>query len=334
MAKNTIIDIDATVNTDGFDISGGTTKRTLTISGSNITIFGTGTADMTFPTSSATVAGIDIVQTFSKPQFVSSSLSVVGAFNGDTVSLETTRSMGIVHIHKNTTLKLQPAVWIDGAGRTGPDTDEREGFGLYLSYNQPGNRQFVFGDTESGLGVRFIGPYIDGYDIIGDSRLTLQLGASLNGVSMAGPIWAKESMYLTGSLHMNDTNEAIGKIMGCVSITGQAHWVVREFSRGGTIVNASGVTTGNYIVWRAPYACTVIRVLGWRTGGTAATINARRNGVNNHLAAAVSVTPVDTWVDGGAIQNSDYAIGNYLEIMVVTNTGGTQIGIQVDFTRP
>jgi hypothetical protein len=103
------------------------------------------------------------------------------------------------------------------------------------------------------------------------------------------------------------------------------------FSRGATVLNPA---VQNTIVWRAPFACTVTNVRGYRVGGTGATINARRNGVSNHLAAAVSLAAADTWVDGGAVANTAYVAGDKLEIMVVTITAApTQIAVQVDYTR-
>jgi len=102
-------------------------------------------------------------------------------------------------------------------------------------------------------------------------------------------------------------------------------------SRGGTILSPSGAI--NVIVWRATYACTVTNVRGYRVGGTGATINARLNGASNHLAAALSLTSADTWMDGGAVQNTAYVAGDKLEIMVVTVAGTpTQVAIQVDLT--
>lgn len=106
----------------------------------------------------------------------------------------------------------------------------------------------------------------------------------------------------------------------------------RIISRGGTILSP---TNGlNVIVWRAPFACTVTNVRGYRVGGTGATINARRNGSSNHLSSALSVSSADTWTDGGAVQNTIYAAGDKLEIMIVTTAGSpTQVAVQVDFTR-
>ena len=103
------------------------------------------------------------------------------------------------------------------------------------------------------------------------------------------------------------------------------------FTKGGPVLSPSVL---NIIVWRAPFACTVTNVRGYRVGGTGATINARRNGTDNHLATALSLTSADTWMDGGAVQNTAYVAGDKLEIMVVTLAGSpTQVAIQVDFTR-
>lgn len=105
----------------------------------------------------------------------------------------------------------------------------------------------------------------------------------------------------------------------------------RPFCKGGTLLSPA---VGNYIVWYATSACTVTNVRGYRVGGTGATINARLNGASNHLAAAVSLAGADAWVDGGAVQNTTYAAGDKLEIMVVSVAGApTQIGIEVDFVR-
>ena len=107
------------------------------------------------------------------------------------------------------------------------------------------------------------------------------------------------------------------------------------FSRGGTIVNTIDfISAINTVVWRAPYACTVTNVRGYRVGGTGATINARLNGTDNHLASALSLVNAATWYDGGAVQNTTYVAGDTLEIMVVSVAGNiTQIAVQVDFIK-
>ncbi len=111
--------------------------------------------------------------------------------------------------------------------------------------------------------------------------------------------------------------------------------LVYSFSRGGTLLNAvDGITAVNIFAWRATFSCTVTAVKGYRVGGTGATINARRNGASNHLASALSLTSESTVMDGGAVQNTAYVLGDVLEIMVVSTAGTvSQIGIQVDFTK-
>ena len=55
MAKNSSVNLDITNNADGYDISGGTTKRKLTVTGADITITGSGSYVYTFPATSGTL---------------------------------------------------------------------------------------------------------------------------------------------------------------------------------------------------------------------------------------------------------------------------------------
>jgi len=106
---------------------------------------------------------------------------------------------------------------------------------------------------------------------------------------------------------------------------------VNVFSRAGTALNPSAAAL---ILWRAPFACTVTNVRGYRVGGTGASVNARRNGTDDHLSSDLSLTSADTWLDGGAVQNASYAVGDSLEIEIVSVSGApTQVAIQVDFAK-
>lgn len=103
--------------------------------------------------------------------------------------------------------------------------------------------------------------------------------------------------------------------------------------RGGSILDPSGAR--DITIWRAPYACTVTAVKGYRVGGTGAAVNARRNGTANHLASDLSMTSAATWQDGGSVQNTAYAAGDSLEIRLISIAGSpTLITIQVELTRP
>ncbi len=68
MAKQNSVNLDITNNADGFDISGGTTSRKLTVSGADLNLTGSGSATLTFPTTSTTIAGLGITQTFTAIQ--------------------------------------------------------------------------------------------------------------------------------------------------------------------------------------------------------------------------------------------------------------------------
>ena len=109
------------------------------------------------------------------------------------------------------------------------------------------------------------------------------------------------------------------------------------FTKGGNIMNSAGIPNAalNAIIWTAPFACTVTNVKGYRVSGTGAVINARKNGSLTHIVANISLTSADTWMDGGAAQNTAYAVNDKLEIMIVSTAGTvTQLGIQVNFTQP
>lgn len=107
------------------------------------------------------------------------------------------------------------------------------------------------------------------------------------------------------------------------------------FDRGGSLLSSAGLAAGiNAVVWYAQFPCRVLNVRGYRAGGTGATINAQKNGADTHLSSNLSLVSADTWMSGGAVQNITYAIGDKMEIMIVTVAGlPTQVAVQVDIQR-
>ena len=117
MAKQSSVNLDITNNPDGFDISGGTTLRKLSVTGGDVTIAGSGGATVTFPTTSTTIAGLGIVQTFSALQSFSVGISangatfsgnisapnIVNSLNGFTGAVQVTGSGAVVHSVSGTT---------------------------------------------------------------------------------------------------------------------------------------------------------------------------------------------------------------------------------------
>jgi hypothetical protein len=88
-----------------------------------------------------------------------------------------------------------------------------------------------------------------------------------------------------------------------------------------------------------PFACTVTGLKGWRVGGTGATVNAGKgttaSPTNPVLASDLSLTSTETAMDGGAVQNTAFAVGDPL-ILILSSVSGspTEVAIQVSFTRP
>lgn len=89
MVKQTSVNLDITPNSDGYDISGGTTKRKITTSGADITFVGAGAATMTMPSTSVddTLVGITATQTLSNKTIASPIISgKVASYNGVSVA--------------------------------------------------------------------------------------------------------------------------------------------------------------------------------------------------------------------------------------------------------
>lgn len=208
----------------------------------------------------------------------------------------------------------------------------------------PGDKRWIL---QNYLSSGFTGTSVTGLTIgTGSKTLTVQtnkgfvVGMSVKIAFTTTPtIWMHGDVTsytaATGELIVNVTTKNGSGTQSAWTVSMSAPAYPLTFIRGGTIVNTiDGVAAMNVFVWVATMACTITAVKGWRVGGTGATINARRNGANNHLAAALSLTSASTVMDGGAVQNTAYVIGDTLEIMVVSAAGTpTQIAVQVSFTR-
>lgn len=86
----------------------------------------------------------------------------------------------------------------------------------------------------------------------------------------------------------------------------------------------------SYVIWRAPHACTVTAVRGYREGGTGATINATKNGADL-LAVNLSLAIAATWTAGPGVQNAAMAAGDTLAVAVRSVAGApTAVTILID----
>ena len=81
-----------------------------------------------------------------------------------------------------------PGFFLNGLGQdsASDSTSTTYGFGLYLTHNTSGNRQFSFVDTETNIGIRLIGNGIDGYNLGTHVRMILNLGNADYGVMTSG----------------------------------------------------------------------------------------------------------------------------------------------------
>lgn len=102
---------------------------------------------------------------------------------------------------------------------------------------------------------------------------------------------------------------------------------VTTFSRSAVFTSPAATTV---VVWRAPKACTVVAVRGYRIGGTGTTINAQRNS-DDLLAVNLSLSTADTWMSGPGVQNEVFAAGDTLKLEIASVSGSpTAVTIQVD----
>ncbi len=86
---------------------------------------------------------------------------------------------------------------------------------------------------------------------------------------------------------------------------------------------------GVHMVTRLPVACTAIAVRGYRKGGTACAVNARRN--DGDLLATNLDTATDEWTGSTDVTNGVFAAGDTLSV-VTADAAGTpaEVIVQVD----
>jgi len=69
-----------TNNADGFDLAGGTTARKITLSGADVDVVGSGTAVITFPSATSTLATLDLAETLTNKD-LSAASNTLGSAN-------------------------------------------------------------------------------------------------------------------------------------------------------------------------------------------------------------------------------------------------------------
>jgi hypothetical protein len=98
-------------------------------------------------------------------------------------------------------------------------------------------------------------------------------------------------------------------------------------------VNPYGLSAITIPVLEVNVDCTVTGIRAKRTGGTSASINARRNSSDDFLASDLAITSTSGYFDGGAVQNTALIAGDTVEVMLTATSGTvTQVVIQVNMS--
>lgn len=163
--------------------------------------------------------------------------------------------------------------------------------------------------------------------------------------SPTGGTWYTDLLNANGAATTQVTTDAHGAIpefQGPDGVTGMwadaggttRSWIAARGTGGaGTSKGAVFTTpTGpvSYVIWRAPRACVVTAVHGYRQGGGGATINATVNGADL-LPVDLSLPTPDTWLTGPTVQGEVMAAGDTLAVAVRSAVDSvTAVTVQVD----
>jgi hypothetical protein len=166
---------------------------------------------------------------------------VLFATTSGSVGIGTTSPAGSLHIQKNNSNFSTEAIKITGTplSNVTDGTSATEGYGLYLSYNVSGNRQFVFADTVSGAGVRYIGNNLDGFNKITQSRADITIGTETNGAHIGIPV---SNTQFSASNLSGTASKIVTEIKGAASQSGN---YLNVSSSSGTGDILSILSTGN-----------------------------------------------------------------------------------------
>lgn len=151
-----------------------------------------------------------------------------------------------------------------------------------------------------------------------------------------------QNVTITGSLTISSSAAIELSVIGNCVITGSL--VVSGsngagvFSQGATLIDyVSGISnSGSYMVWRAPFSCSVVAVYGYREGGGPANINAARSGSSGYgliMSSDMSLTVGNFWSASSAIQNTTFNTGDSLKLIMSGSASNNQLAVQVDFIR-
>ncbi len=153
MAKNNAANQDFTNNADGWDLSGGTTPRKLTLSGGDVSISGSGSAVFSFPASTSTLATLALTETFTNKDISNAN---------NTYRAASTTVTGAVELATDaeTTTGTDTARAVTPDGLAGSDYGKRV---VGIQVSDPGGDAITTGDGKAVVRVPAI---INGYNLV------------------------------------------------------------------------------------------------------------------------------------------------------------------------
>lgn len=93
----------------------------------------------------------------------------------------------------------------------------------------------------------------------------------------------------------------------------------------------------DYVVWRAPFACTVTALRGYVDVGTTTAVNAFKGSLatpTNFSTANMTITAADSWISDTTLDVTAVAAGDAVGFRITTIGTAGEVTIQIDLTRP
>ena len=241
-------------------------------------------------------------------------------YNGGNVGIGTTGPGAPLHILKTAADYSAPAILLTGKSLAGTG-DDAYGFGLYLSYNLGGNRQFVFANSESGDGVRFIGSSLDGFNKDTQARADLRLGTESNGAHVGNQIPNTQfSVNNTGGIASKIVTEIKGAAAQSgnylnISSNGGTGDIVTVLSNGNVGIGTTTPTTALHVIGTSTTSGLSIGSLNGILLGTNGAVSVATAGVNYQApisagsnivltGASVAVTSTPSFASLGVTGNA------------------------------
>ncbi len=224
LTKNSI-NLSAVVNADGFGLSGGTTPRTLTLIGGDVTITGSGSALITFPTSASTLATLALTESLTNKTIgaiggvTTTIASAVNAIALTVVQNDTTNNPDGIDVTNSTT---SHALHITQTGNVAASSSvggsvlitntSNTGAGLVVYSNQASSADNLVGIrvdnatfANSGLRVDYDGTG-DAITVVATAAASNAISASNTGVDHTVNIAYTGSTADKGALNLTSTN--------------------------------------------------------------------------------------------------------------------------------